>query len=115
MYQFSYAEIMADDVADAKDREIQVLDRAITMLNKAAVAGRSSMDAVEALYFTRRVWIAFIDDLRLPENQFPPALRADLISIGLWVLKETDKIRLRKSDNFKGIAEIITIIRDGLK
>jgi flagellar biosynthesis regulator FlaF len=31
------------------------------------------------------------------------------------VLKEAERIRTRKSDNFKGIADIITIIRDGLK
>ena len=115
MYQFSYAEIMADDVADSKDRERQVLDKAITMLRAAIRNGRESREAVEALFFTRRVWIAFIDDLRSPENQLPLSVRADLISIGIWVLKEAEKIRTRKSDNFKGIADIITIIRDGLK
>lgn len=115
MYQFSYAEIMADNVADSKDRERQVLDKAVTMLRAAMVKGRESREAVEALYFTRRVWIAFIDDLQNAENQLPVALKADLISIGIWVLKESDRIRQRKSENFKGIADIITIIRDGLK
>jgi flagellar protein FlaF len=115
MYQFSYAEIMADDVADSRDREKQVLDRAISLLQSAVSAGRDSREAVEALYYTRRVWVAFIDDLRSAENQLPMNLRADLISIGIWVLKEIDRIRLRKSENFKGIADIITIIRDGLK
>ncbi|MBL0370696.1 flagellar biosynthesis regulator FlaF [Rhizobium sp. KVB221] len=115
MYQFSYAEIMADDVAGSRDREKQVLDRAVELLRLAMQNGRESREAVEALYYTRRVWIAFIDDLRNPENQLPANLRADLISIGVWVLKETDRIRLRQSENFKGIADIITIIRDGLK
>lgn len=71
MYQFSYAEIMADDVADSKGRERQVLDKAISMLQSAMRSGRESREAVEALYFTRRVWIAFIDDLRSPENSCP--------------------------------------------
>jgi len=115
MYQFSYAEIMADDVADSRDREKQVLDRAVSLLRSAVVAGRDSREAVEALYYTRRVWVAFIDDLRSEENQLPMNLRADLISIGIWILKEIESIRLRNSDNFKGIADIITIIRDGLK
>lgn len=115
MYQFSYAEIMADDVADSREREKQVLDRAIILLRSATSAGRDSREAVEALYYTRRVWVAFIDDLRNEENQLPLALRADLISIGIWILKEIDRIRLRESHNFKGIADIITIIRDGLK
>lgn len=115
MYQFSYAEIMADDIADSKGRERQVLDKAITMLQAATRSGRESREAVEALFFTRRMWIAFIDDLRSPENQLPLNLRADLISIGIWVLKEAERIRMRQSDNFQGIADVITIIRDGLK
>jgi flagellar protein FlaF len=115
MYQFSYAEIMADDIADSKDRERQVLDRSISLLRSAMRSGRDSREAVESLYFTRRVWVAFIDDLRSDENQLPMHLRADLISVGIWILKEIERIRLRKSENFKGIADIITIIRDGLK
>ena len=35
MYQFSYAEIMEDGVADAKERERQVLDRSIALLAAA--------------------------------------------------------------------------------
>jgi len=97
MYQFSYAEIMEDDVADARDRE------------------RHSQDAVEALYFTRRLWIRFVEDLGAAENQLDPELRANLISIAIWILKETEKIRNRQSDNFQAIIDITTIIRDGLK
>jgi flagellar protein FlaF len=115
MYQFSYAEIMADDVADSREREKQVLDRAVTLLRAAEHRGRESREAVEALYYTRRVWVALIDDLRLADNQLPANLKADLISIGIWILKEVDRIRMRQSVNFKGIADIITIIRDGLK
>ncbi|MFN3442773.1 MAG: flagellar biosynthesis regulator FlhF, partial [Rhizobium rosettiformans] len=33
MYQFSYAEIMEDGVADAKERERQALDRCIQLLS----------------------------------------------------------------------------------
>lgn len=115
MYQFSYAEIMADDVADSREREKQVLDRAVSLLRAAEFKGRESREAVEALYYTRRVWVALIDDLRLADNQLPANLKADLISIGIWILKEVDRIRMRQSVNFKGIADIITIIRDGLK
>lgn len=115
MYQFSYAEIMADNVADAKDRERQVLDKSLRLLEEARAKGRDSREAVEALFFTRRVWISFIEDLRHPENQLELELRANLISIGIWILKETEKIRTRQSDNFQGVIDVVTIIRDGLK
>ena len=42
-------------------------------------------------------------------------LRANLISIAIWILKECDRIRKRQSTNFQGIIDVTTIIRDGLK
>ncbi|MCQ2005322.1 flagellar biosynthesis regulator FlaF [Rhizobium sp. NRK18] len=115
MYQFSYAEIMEDGVADAKDRERQVLTRSIELLRAAKAAGGYNRDAIEALFYTRRVWIRFIEDLKQPENQLNQELRANLISIAIWILKECDRIRKRETDNFQGIIDVTTIIRDGLQ
>lgn len=115
MYQFSYAEIQQDDVAESKDRERQVLDRSIALLEKAVKAGPRSREAIEAVYFTSRVWMRFIEDLNSPDNELEKTLRANLISVGFWILRETDKIRTRESENFQGIIDISTIIRDGLQ
>lgn len=115
MYQFSYAEIQTESVADAKDRERQVLDRSIDMLKQARLTGANSLDAVDALHFTTRVWTTFLDDLGNPENALPKELRANLISIGLWVLRETEDIRQGRTANFDGVIEVSQIIRDGLQ
>lgn len=115
MYQFSYAEIMEDGVADARSRERQVLDRSIELLQTAAAKGRNSTECIEAIYYTRRVWIRFVEDLSLSDNQLEPELRGNLISIAIWIMKELDKIRRRESENFAGIIEITTIIKDGIK
>ena len=115
MYQFSYAEVMQDAVADAKERERQVLDRSVSLLEIARDTGRYGREAIEALFYTRRVWIAFIEDLKGPENQLDIELRANLISIAIWILKESERIRRRQSTNYQGIIDVTTIIRDGLK
>ncbi|HEX2146945.1 MAG TPA: flagellar biosynthesis regulator FlaF [Pseudorhizobium sp.] len=115
MYQFSYAEIMEDGVADAKDRERQALDRSIELLTAAKNEGGYSRATIEAVYYTRRVWISFIEDLKQPENELDAELRANLISIAIWILKECERIRKRQSDNFQGIIDVTTIIRDGIK
>ncbi|MBB5043788.1 flagellar biosynthesis regulator FlaF [Shinella fusca] len=114
MYQFSYAEIMEEGVAVSKDRERQVLERSIALL-KAAMESDGGKATVEAVYFTRRVWIRFIEDLGDPENELEDELRANLISIAIWILKEIEKIRKRESTNFQGIIDITTIIKDGIK
>lgn len=115
MYQFSYAEVQKDDLAEAKDRERQLLTRSIELLTEAREKGARSREALDALFFLRRVWVRFIEDLGSSENELDAELRANLISVGIWIIKEGEKIRAGQSNNFDGIIEISSIIRDGLK
>lgn len=115
MYEFSYSEIQTDSVADAKDRERQLLTRSIELLTAARDAGANSQEAVEAILFMNRVWTTLVEDLGSPENELPKDLRANLISIGLWLLREGEEVRQRRSDNFDGLIEVSQIIRDGIR
>ncbi len=115
MYQFSYADIQTDSVADAKDRERQLLSRSIDLLSAAAAAGNQSREAVEALQFTNRLWTNLLDDLGSNDNALPKELRANLISIGLWLLREAEDLRQGRTDSFDGIIEVSQIIRDGIQ
>ncbi len=115
MYQFSYAEVLDEAPASAREREYQALERSIELLRAAEKAGLQSRECVEAVLFVRRLWTLFLEDLALPDNELPKPLRAELISIGLWVLKEIEQIRLEKSSNLKGLIEVSQQIRDGLK
>lgn len=115
MYQFSYAEIQTDSVADAKDRERQLLTRSIEMLNVAKAVGPDTREAIEAIHFTNRVWTSLVEDLGSPENALPRELRANLISIGLWLLREAEEVRQGRSNNFEGLIEVSQIIRDGIQ
>jgi flagellar protein FlaF len=115
MYQFSYADIQTDSIADAKDRERQLLTRSIDLLAAARRKGLPSREAIEAIHFLNRVWTSFIEDLGSPENELPIELRANLISIGLWLLREAEEVRQGRSDNFEGLIEVSQIIRDGIQ
>jgi flagellar biosynthesis activator protein FlaF len=114
MYQFSYAEVAEDSSQECRARERQAFDRAIGLLKLARDRGAQSRESVEALLFVRRLWTALIDDLSNSENALPEALRANLISIGMWIMKEADLIRLSRSANFDGLIEMNSILRDGL-
>ena len=115
MYQFSYAEILDDNTQDARSRERQAMERGIELLTNAKSVGVRSMEAAEALNYVNQLWRIFIEDLAKPENDLPETLRADLISIGFWITNEINLMRLGKSENFDGLIEICTIIRDGLR
>jgi len=115
MYQFSYAEILEDNPQNSRAREREALERAVELLEIAKKQGPNSLEAIEALYYVRKLWGLLIEDLINPENDLPDVLKGDLINVGIWVTKETDLIRLGKSDNFGGLIDICSIIRDGLK
>jgi flagellar protein FlaF len=85
------------------------------MLVDAKEKGAQSREAVDALFFVRRVWVRFIEDLGSKENELDAELRANLISVGIWILKESERLRRGETKSFDGIVEISGIIRDGLR
>jgi flagellar biosynthesis activator protein FlaF len=115
MYQFSYAEAIEDDQSVARSAERQALDRAVTLLNTAELVGPASREMIEALYYTQKLWNAFVGDLANDDNVLPVEVRAKLISIGIWVMKEADAVRAGKVKSCSAISEICAIVRDGLQ
>jgi flagellar protein FlaF len=115
MYQFSYAEVLEDNPQESRERERQALEHAVELLKRAKQKGRSSREAIDALYYVRKLWMILIEDLANPENDLPDVLKADLINVGLWVTRETDVISVGKSDNFDGLIDVCGMVRDGLK
>ena len=115
MYQFSYADIQTDSIADARDRERQLLTRSIELLTEAKAAGPESFEAIEAVHFTNRVWASLLEDLGSPDNALPKELRASIISIGIWLMREAEELRQGRSNNFDDLIEVTQIIRDGIR
>lgn len=114
MYRHAYAQIVEDSPAAARVRERALLERAIRQLAVARIKGARSRESFEATDNMRRLWTAFVGDLGAQGNALPEPLKASLISIGLWVLRELDSIDSGVSDNFDGLIEINQMIADGL-
>ncbi len=91
------------------------MEHAIALLQQAEAAGVRSPETVEALSFLCTLWSALIDDLGNSENELPNVLRADLLSVGFWIIKEAGSIRSGQSESFRGLIDICAMIRDGLK
>ena len=114
MYQLRYEDVMNDDMASAKDRERMLFDRSIDMLAAAKANGAGSREAINAGYFTMRLWTTIIDDLGSEENALPKELKAAIISVGIFVLKEIERIRQGESNDYDTLIEITRSIRAGL-
>ena len=115
MYRFGYAEILDDAPKQARDHERQAIDRSLELLRVAEAKGAGTRESVEALLFVHRLWGVLVEDLAKPENDLPKPLRAELISVGLWIMREAEQIRLGKSENFKGLIEVSSAISEGLR
>jgi flagellar biosynthesis activator protein FlaF len=115
MYEFAYNQVIEDSRQTMRARERQALDRVIAMLRAAHEKGPASRERVEALFYLRRLWMIFLNDLNDPNNELPEQLRAGIISIGIWMMKEIDRVRGGATDDLTPMIEINALIRDGLK
>ena len=114
MFEFAYKDIIDDSPSAMRAQERQALDTIIRMLRHASAKGPKSLEAINALYQLRCIWGVFLDDLKSPENGLPESLRARLISIGIWVNREIDRLRAGVCEDFTPLIEINEIIRNGL-
>ena len=115
MYHSIYNEMMADTTDAIRDNERAAFDRSIKLLKAAQMSSRGSREWVEALLFTSRLWCFLLDDLADTENGLPASRKADLISIGIWVLRRTEDLRLGKVEDFAALIEVSETIRRGLE
>ena len=115
MYQKAYGEVVADDFRSERANEAMAIDHAIGLMREAEAEGMDSVAAVKARHFVHRLWMYFLDDLSAPENGLPDELKAHLISIGIWVLRELEDIEKGGKETFADIMEVMGILRDGLK
>jgi len=115
MYKFYYNEVLDESPREGRQQERSALERSIDLLQSAEAKGGQTREAVEAIYFVRRLWGIFIEDLAKPDNGLPPKLRADLVSVGLWVMREAEEIRQGRSSNFKGLIDVSRTIAEGLR
>lgn len=114
MYEFAYNDIIDESPRAMRAQERVALDTVIELLKAAAEAGTKSRECVVALYQLRTLWGVFLEDLANPENALPEAMRAGLISIGIWVNKEIDRVRSGAAEDLTALIEINEIIRNGL-
>lgn len=114
MYHSSYLAVAEDDFAQARAHEWRALDQAVTLLEEARPTGPASSETVAAVLFLRRLWTLLIQDLGSEDNALPQALRASLISIGLFALRQGELLRLGQSEDFDSVIDINKMIRDSL-
>ena len=109
----SYDDILADSGAEARAVEAELLGRSAAMMRAADREGAATSERIEAGRFAERLWSHLLDDLGQPTNALEPALRADLISIGIFVMRASAEAA-RGERSFAACADITEQLRAGL-
>ena len=115
MLQTKYEEESWDASRDARAREQEALTRGIDLLRKVQSNEIGRAECMNAMLYIRKLWTFFIEDLSRPDNGLPLELRAKLISIGIWVIKEAESIRGDDVGDVASLIAIHTAMRDALQ
>ncbi len=100
--------------SDTRDVEYRLLAQVTGALIKAKEDPTDVKKRVQAVCWNRDVWSALRVDLSSEENLLPKELRASLISVSIWIEKETFAVM----DNTGDIDALIDVNRNimlGLK
>ncbi len=114
MQRIQYGDLLEDDQQEARQRERFALDQSILLMEQASAVGATGAQAADAIAFTTKLWALLVEDLANPDNGLPKALRAQLVSIGIWILRELERLRTDGAQEFTDIVAVSKAIRDGL-
>jgi flagellar protein FlaF len=115
MYRFSYAEVIEDSSRDCRQREYDLFERAIRLMKSAEGKSPQSPEMIDAIVFVKRLWTFLIQDLANADNGLPDKLKGQLISIGIWVMRESDRVVRGEQNSLEALIDINTMIQEGLK
>lgn len=97
-----------------RELEYRLFGQVTRSLMAAAAAPADDLKTrIDALDWNRRMWSALASDCSAPENSLPVSVRAQIISLSLWVGRHSSAV-MRKEEDFEPLIEINRMIMQGL-
>lgn len=115
MFNTAFDETLEDDQTQARARERDLLDEATNAIKTSADMPDDLGLRITAVQYNMRVWSFFLQDLASDENEMPNEVKASFISIGIFVLKHLQRMRIDRSLGFDPVIEINQTIANGLR
>jgi flagellar protein FlaF len=97
-----------------RDIEFRLFSDVTRALIAASQASNDDLKTrIDALDWNRRMWSALASDCSSSANALPPALRASIISLSLFVSRHTSVV-MRGEDDFETLIDINRMMMQGL-
>ncbi|UUX50502.1 flagellar biosynthesis regulator FlaF [Nisaea acidiphila] len=110
-----------NQTATSRDTEYRLLAqvtseliKAIDNQNDAKNDPKKMSQVASALNWNKQVWDVFVEDCGTAGNQLPRELRAAIVSLGIWVTKET-ALALEGEGDIDSLVAVNRDIMKGLK
>lgn len=114
MTMVGYDAEIEDSGFEARSRERRALNHGIGLLEKVQAGELTLPEQTDAFLYIRDLWTFFVQDLSNSRNGLPEQLRAQLISIGLWIVKEAERNREGQLNDVADLVAVNVAIRDSL-
>lgn len=108
---YQQAAARAENPREAEYRLFGQVTRAL--MQAADLPDTDIKGRIEALDWNRRLWSALASDCSDPANQLPIPLRAQIISLSLWVSRHTSSV-IRREEEIEPLIDINRIMMNGL-
>ena len=99
-------------VESPRQAEYRIFGQMNMRLKKARDSGRPT-DIIQAVAWNRRFWLALQTDLAVDNNRLPDKLRAQLISISIFIDKHSGKV-IRGEEDVDVLIELNSNVMAGL-
>lgn len=107
-----YGKIMRE-TESPREIEYRVFEQITAALEAAEHPDTHFTARIAALHRNRELWMTLSCDLSNEDNELPAALRANLISLGIWVMNETNRL-MRDRASLGDLIEVNRSIMRGL-
>ena len=108
---YQRAATQADNPRELEYRAFGQVTAGLMRLKESAPSATTVI--AEALDANRRLWNVLSADCSTPENQLPPPLRAQIISLALWVSRYSSQV-LREGADVDPLIDINRTMMEGL-
>ena len=96
-----------------RDTEYRLFGQVTRALIDASTTPNDLAKRVDALDWNRRLWQALAADCAQPENQLPSEVRAQIISLSMWVGRQTNAV-VRSDVDFEALIDLNRTMMQGL-
>jgi len=99
---------------DPRQTEYRLFGQVTGALIDVKKVNATGRPLIESLDWNRRVWQALANDCLDERNQLPPNVRAQIVSLSMWVAKYTRKV-VRNGAPIDPLIEVNRTVMQGLQ